>query len=174
MLKVGKVTTIENNNMYIPDILAVDLGTTTGIAIYAKNKIRSYSKSFKPSRFESSDIRFVNFNKHLHEIQELDKIEKVYYEEVRKHIGVDAAHCYGGFKSVLTAFCITNNIPYEGVSVGTIKKFITGKGNASKKLVIKAVREMGHDPSDDNEADALAIAYYAKDQAIRTLPQILR
>jgi Holliday junction resolvasome RuvABC endonuclease subunit len=51
---------------------------------------------------------------------------------------------------------------YEGVSVGTIKRFIAGKGNASKEEVIDSVKNKGFsDIIDDNEADALALLLYA-------------
>ena len=45
-------------------------------------------------------------------------------------------------------------IPYRGVPVGTIKRHVTGQGNADKEAVIAAVRALGFDPADDNEADA--------------------
>ena len=45
--------------------------------------------------------------------------------------------------------------------MGTIKRFITGKGNASKLEVIKAVKALGHRPIDDNEADALSLLHLA-------------
>jgi Holliday junction resolvasome RuvABC endonuclease subunit len=47
------------------------------------------------------------------------------------------------------------------VPVGTIKRFITGKGNADKQAVIDAVRARGFQPKDDNEADAIAILLWA-------------
>lgn len=154
------------------NILALDLGTTTGVAILNNNKIKSYSKNFKATRFQSADRRFFNFRNHLEEIQTslLLGLDVVYFEEVRKHIGVDAAHCYGGFKAALTMFCEDNNIPYEGVGVGTIKKHITGKGNASKEAVIKAVQALGHNPNDDNEADAISLLDYAIKKENVTLP----
>jgi Holliday junction resolvasome RuvABC endonuclease subunit len=62
---------------------------------------------------------------------------------------------------VLTAWCEDNNIPYQGVSVGTIKKFATGSGNADKNAVKRAVREKwGFKPKDDDEADALALLHF--------------
>ena len=54
-----------------------------------------------------------------------------------------------------------NKIPYEGVPVGTIKRHITGKGNATKEEVIAAVRAKGLSPVDDNDADALALLDWA-------------
>lgn len=142
------------------NILALDLGTTTGVAYLDKNKIKSHTQNFKATRFQSADRRFFNFRKHLCQLN-LDSNTVIYFEEVRRHIGVDAAHCYGGFKATLTMFCEDYGIPYQGVAVGTIKKFITGKGNASKQQVIQAVQDRGHNPKDDNEADAIALLYYA-------------
>ena len=46
----------------------------------------------------------------------------------------------------------------------TIKKHATGKGNAGKDAVIAAMRAAGFKPSDDNEADALALLAWALDQ----------
>lgn len=77
------------------------------------------------------------------------------------HAGVSAAHAYGGFVAHLTAWCEERGIPYEGVSVGTIKRHATGKGNANKAAVCAAMRTLGHDPQDDNEGDALAICHWA-------------
>jgi len=50
---------------------------------------------------------------------------------------------------------------YQCVPVGTIKRFIAGKGNADKAAVIEAVRARGYHPADDNEADAIAILLWA-------------
>ena len=51
--------------------------------------------------------------------------------------------------------------PYRGVPVGTIKRHVTGRVNADKDSVIAAVRALGFDPADDNEADALALLDWA-------------
>ena len=40
-------------------------------------------------------------------------------------------------------------------------RFATGKGNAGKPAVMRAVRERGFEPADDNEADALALLLWA-------------
>ena len=54
-----------------------------------------------------------------------------------------------------------HGIAYQGVPVGTIKRHVTGKGNANKAAVIAAIRKRGFDPADDNEADAIAILLWA-------------
>ena len=48
-------------------------------------------------------------------------------------------------------------------SVDTKKRAATGKGNASKSMMIDAARAKGFHPKDDNEADAIAILLWAID-----------
>ena len=144
-------------------ILALDLGTTTGWALRnLRGRILSGTAEFKPHRFEGGGMRYLRFERWLDETLRLaGDVEAVYFEEVRRHIGVDAAHAYGGFLAGLTAWCEEHAIAYQGVPVGIIKRFIAGKGNADKAAVIAAVRERGFTPADDNEADAIAILLWA-------------
>ena len=107
-------------------------------------------------------MRYLRFKRWLTESkQSCDGIEAVYFEEVRRHAGVDAAHAYGGVMAHLTAWREHHQIPYQGVPVGTIKKHATGKGNASKDQMIGAVRLRGHAPAEDNEGDAIALLHWA-------------
>ena len=92
-------------------------------------------------------------------------LDAVYFEEVRRHLGVDAAHAYGGFLATLTSWCEYQTIPYQGVPVGTIKRHVTGKGNADKATMIAAIRARGFRPTDDNEADAIALLLWATTSA---------
>jgi hypothetical protein len=147
-------------------ILALDLGTTTGWAMLCDGTITSGSQSFKPQRFEGGGMRFLKFKRWLAETRYCAEwgIDAVYFEEVRRHAGVDAAHAYGGFLAHLTAWCEHHQIPYQGVPVGTIKKHATGKGNASKEDMLDAAKLRGFDAEDDNEADALALLDWAMSQ----------
>ncbi len=141
-------------------ILALDLGTKTGWAIKSQNKITSGTIEFKPSRFEGGGMRYLRFQKWLEEVNQLTNgIDLVYFEEVRRHLGVDASHAYGGFMAYLTGWCESKNpkIPYLGIPVKVIKKHITGNGNSKKEVVGEAVKKLGFNPVDDNEADALAL-----------------
>ena len=148
-------------------IFALDLGTQTGWALTSRDgSITSGSQSFKPQRFEGGGMRFLRFKRWLTDIKQCnDGIDQVVFEEVRRHVGVDAAHAYGGFMGQLTAWCEHHQIPYQGIPVGTIKKHATGKGNASKDEMVAAVRDRGHSPADDNEADAIALLYLAIEMA---------
>ena len=147
-------------------ILALDLGTTTGWAMICDGTITSGSQSFKPQRFEGGGMRFLKFKRWLSDMSYCGTypIDAVYFEEVRRHAGVDAAHAYGGFMAHLTAWCEHHQIPYQGVPVGTIKKSWTGRGNANKSAMIAKARWLGHSPIDDNETDALALLDWAMTQ----------
>lgn len=140
-------------------IIALDLGTTTGWATCdLSGNITSGAASFKTGRFEGGGMPFLRFKRWLTDFKNtLGVIDAIYFEEVRAHKGVDAAHKYGGFVAHLTAWCEHHQIPYSGIPVGTIKKHITGKGNADKQSVITAVKNKGFTPIDDNEADSLAL-----------------
>ena len=105
-------------------------------------------------------MRFLRFSKWLDDIKGLagGTLGEVYFEEVRRHLGVDAAHVYGGFLATLTSWCEREGVAYQGVSVGSIKRHATGKGNASKQEVINSLKTKGYRLlADHNEADALAL-----------------
>ncbi len=126
--------------------------------------IESGTISFRPSRYDGGGMRYLRFRGWLASVaSDAAGLEAIYFEEVRRHVGTDAAHLYGGFLATLTAWCEQNAIPYEGVPVGTIKRHITGKGNADKAAVFDAVRATGFNPCDENEADAIAILLWAID-----------
>ncbi len=146
-------------------ILAIDLGTTTGWALRAMDGHLAHGfTNFRPNRFEGGGMRYLRFKRWISEMSQLaTEIHSVYFEEVRRHAGVDAAHVYGGLLATLTAWCEHHKVPYQGVPVGTIKRHATGKGNASKDEVMQAMRALGHPVTDDNEADALALLHWALD-----------
>jgi len=144
-------------------ILALDLGTTTGWAIRGYDGlITSGTASFKPGRYDGGGMRYLRFTNWLTELDRLSgPIATIWFEEVRRHAGTDAAHIYGGLMASLTSWGELRGVPYQGVPVGTIKKFLTGKGNANKDAMIAAAQARGFSPADDNEADAIAILLWA-------------
>jgi hypothetical protein len=144
-------------------LLALDLGTTTGWALRARDGlITSGTVSFKPGRYDGGGMRYLRFTNWLSEIDRLSgPIEAIWFEEVRRHAGTDASHVYGGLMATLTAWGELRGVPYQGVPVGTIKRHATGKGNANKQAMIDAARARGFSPADDNEADAIAILHWA-------------
>jgi len=138
-------------------LLAIDLGGTTGWAMWCDGLVTSGTVDLKKKRgkrFDGPGMKFVRFDRWLRSMPTPDVVA---FEEVRRHLGVDAAHAYGGYLSHLTAYCDSHSpqIPYEGYSVGTIKKRATGNGAATKPMMVDACcAKLGIIPEDDNEADA--------------------
>jgi len=148
------------------NVLALDLGTQCGWAVATRDgKFSSGSDRFDPKRCGGAGKRWLSFREFLTaRAREAGGIQAVYYEDVKNHAGVLAAHVYGGFLAVLELWCAANNIPLYGVGVGTIKKHATGRGNAKKPDMIAAAQAMGVRVVDDNQADAVALLAYALEQ----------
>ena len=144
-------------------LLALDLGTTTGWALRTGGgTIASGTVSLRPSRYDGGGMRYLRFRAWLDQLAaDAGPISTIHFEEVRRHVGTDAAHLYGGFLATLTAWCEQREIAYQGVPVSTIKRHVAAKGNADKATVMAAVRARGFSPADDNEADAIAILLWA-------------
>lgn len=146
-------------------ILALDLGTKTGWALYKDGQITSGSQSFKTDRVEGAGMRFLRFQRWLAALKKEHKIiHEIYFEEVRRHEGTRAAHCFGGFQATLTMWCEEWLIPYQSVPVGTIKLFATGKGNASKAMMVEAARRLDFNVLSNDEADAIHLLRYVLHQ----------
>lgn len=142
-------------------LLALDLGTKCGYCTGPTDRKSLVSGVWNLSqdRYSGGGMRYLRFERLLDEMHAARPVGEIVYEEVRRHAATDAAHVYGGLLGVLTAWCEKQQpkIPYQGVPVGTIKKFATGKGNADKAAMIAAVRSWGFEPVSDDEADAIAL-----------------
>jgi hypothetical protein len=125
---------------------------------YPDGSIKSGTQSFKVGKYDGAGMRYLKFSRWLETTAV--GVDRIAYEAMRRHIGTDAAHVYGGLMATLTAFCEEVSVPYEGVPVGTIKKHATGNGAASKDMMIAAAIAAGFKPVDDNEADAIHLLRY--------------
>ena len=145
-------------------ILAIDIGTKTGWAIKHDKRKPKYGTLdlAKTHHFDGCGMQYIKFKKWLHEQLPLDLIV---FEAVMAHDAraVHAQHKYGGLLATLQTFGDEYNVPYSGEGVSTIKKYWTGKGSASKEMMIKECRKRGLNPKNDNEADALALLQMGSD-----------
>lgn len=131
-------------------ILSLDIATNTGW----KTSTSSGVWNLKPNRGESEGMRVVRFKSKVRELIDLEKITLVSYERpagVHKSSIMVASEMIG----VLKDLCIELGVDLACYSATEIKKHATGKGNANKEAMIKAAIELGFNPKDDNEADAI-------------------
>lgn len=158
-------------------ILALDLGSQLGWAISMPDgTVHSGSVSFAPGKHGGHGGRFLAFVQFLIQTKiNHDGIDAVYYEDVKNHAGVLAAHAYGGFLAILQTWCATNGqVRLYSFGVGQIKKAWTGKGNAKKDAMIDEARRRGFTPKDDNQADALALLGMACASVGRAFPAAIQ
>lgn len=148
-------------------ILALDPGTHCGWCLrHDRDRLDSGVFDLKPRRFEGGGMRWVYLRRFLRPLLTDPVPSLVVFEEVRRHMGVDAAHIYGGIIAVIQEECEAAGIPYTALPVATVKKFATGRGGANKEAMMAAAKARWGVPfEDDNEADARWIAECAAAQA---------
>lgn len=159
-------------------VLALDIANKTGWAMHrAAGRMGSGVADFTPEKGEVDAKRWHRFYNWLDSLNDrAEGLEAVYFEEIN-FIGtsVQNARIKFGFEAILLLWCAFNNVPYEGVPVGTIKKFITGSGDAPKTkkdmerrnkkakrqymgiTVEEGLTARGFKFKDHNQADAVAL-----------------
>ena len=152
-------------------IIALDLGTKTGFAEYADGNPYSEQwvlwKKAKNTTGLELGRRVSEFNTKLSLMAGCSEFfpDVIYYEEVRRHLGTDAAHVYGALLGCLEEFCLRDNIRLVPVGVKVIKKHATGNGNATKQDMVRAAYKLwGLSNISEDEADALGLLHYAIQQ----------
>lgn len=113
----------------------------------------------KPARFHADALRFVQFEAAIVNLLDAYFPAVVYFEDVRRHVAIDAAHAYSAYRTVLLMACEKRGIPYVGIGVGTIKKSATGNGGAKKPAMIAMAKARwpGLSIVTDDVADALHV-----------------
>ena len=139
-------------------VLGLDLGTKCGWAVLNDDGTRVESGVWHCKKGKQPGLRFATFATRLRWALLNYRPTSIGYEQVHRHTGTQAAHVYGGLLGVLLLELHDGPYCIDGWNVGTIKKTATGKGNASKPMMVRAaVQRWGH-VKDDNEADALWVA----------------
>lgn len=168
-------------------ILALDLGTKTGWALVDDALFQSGTKVLisDRERKERIKLRFQDgrFQSLRHFINGFGTLGAIFYEDVQFCKTQYQAQLWGGLRAMVACF-ETSTLEVRGVPVGTLKKFATGKGNATKEMMARALYdwnskqfEGGSDKQikrgvflcrrgtdvdvDDNEVDAIHLLRYA-------------
>ncbi len=170
------------------NILALDLGTHTGWAmdtaaglelgtwqLATPAEIKAWGKSRLSRR---CDPRFARLFTHLHQLS--GRFDVVVFEDVQFSSYMQQCQLWASFRAVV-CMAMGSLALVESVPVGTLKKFATGMGNATKHDMLRAALNSmpdrfapapGHPdalldrhtglPLDDNAIDALHLLRWAK------------
>lgn len=139
-------------------ILALDLGSKTGWAFWDGERMESGVQTFDLKRGESPGWRFVRFNAWLDAW--LDRKPEVVIYEQPHHRGGSATEIAAGFSTRIHEWCARHGIEHSTLHSATLKRWTTGKGNADKTAMLEAVARRWKVVASDDEADALALAYW--------------
>jgi Holliday junction resolvasome RuvABC endonuclease subunit len=143
-------------------ILALDLGTKLGWALCNRDgRISHGTENFTPHVTWLPGQKWLRYRAWLSRHIVDNNVQQIVYEDVKRHVGVLAAHAYGGYLAMLEMVAGQHNVKLLPVGVGTIKKHWTGNGAAKKDEMIAEAKKRGFRPSTDNAADALAILHWA-------------
>lgn len=139
-------------------VLALDIATNTGWC----TSTASGTWHLTPKKDESKGMRLIRFKSKLKEICQLEEIKLIVFEQLAtysKFPNFVASEMQG----VLKLFCEEAGIEYKSYAPTAIKKFGTGKGNAGKELMIEAAKKYKNDITSDDEADAVILYQFAKE-----------
>lgn len=134
----------------MPTILALDLATKTG---WAHSNGTSGVQDFKPRRGDSPGMRWLEFGAWLDRLYDLAPFEVLAHEQPH-YRGGKATEVLAGYVAKCQEWCADHDVEITSRHTSEIKRFATGKGNASKEEMIEAASLVG-DVIDDNHADAL-------------------
>lgn len=139
-------------------ILSLDLGLKTGVHLSDNKHAVTYNNRPKGCLH----CPFYNLYIYLEELLSINQIEVIAYEEAKFQQGMAIAY-YHGFAAVVQVIGDLWGVPVVPIPVGTIKKHVTGKGNADKEEVMVACLSKGYTFDDNNSADAIAVTLTYKE-----------
>lgn len=154
-------------------ILALDLGSKTGYAYRTRSGAvtsgtwkLAKAKELKEQEPREGDCRFCRLVENVREIVLREGIETVGFEDVQFSTYTAQTQLWATFRGAVWLLgCQIPTLNVEAVPVGTLKKFATGHGAATKDMMASALRRTNPEffsvrQPDDNEVDALHLLSY--------------
>ena len=149
----------------ISKILLIDAAATTGWAIAEQGKkIKSGIIYLGGSSLDSHDTKTFNMVAWLdsmvinHDLDDrLVIIKELVYSNPKKPSAAQPLYHY---EAGIAYWCQLNQITLKGLYPQTLKSVA---GVSKKQDIIKWVESKGYKPKDDNQADAIVMAFWAQD-----------
>ena len=148
--------------------IALDLASQTGYAHGDETIWGSGSMDFKVNK-KFSGYSFHKFSVWLDDLIryyiDIDHAIAIVYERPSSRPHWYTLRIHHGLAGIVQSFegKYLGKVSVDNVPPASIKKHFTGKGNASKELMLETALKLYPKCTDDNEADALALFKYSKE-----------
>jgi Holliday junction resolvasome RuvABC endonuclease subunit len=154
-------------------MLALDLGTKTGWAllrpdgeVVSGTLVLAKAKELREQNGRELDCRYCRLAEFVSSMVKQHSVEVLVFEDVEFSTYTGQTQLWASLRGAVWATgCGIPELEIEAVPVGTLKKFATGHGNATKDMMAAALKRShptyfsGHQP-DDNEVDAIHLLHY--------------
>jgi Holliday junction resolvasome RuvABC endonuclease subunit len=141
-------------------ILAIDPATVFGYC-YGPEIVATGFHNLGPAK-ESKGRRLLDFYAHLERLLKESNAEMIAYERpAGGHFTGVQFHC--NLEAIILVLAELNNIKAVPISSKSVKKFITGNGNAKKPEMVAEIKKTYPHVKDHNEADAIGIYHFAQE-----------
>lgn len=146
-------------------VLSIDPARSTGWALYQAGVTTIGTKLFRYNKGESPGMDFLRYGGWLEEMNKISMkpIDVIVYEDPHLR-GKAATLLLVGFITKIKEFAAKYNIQVANLHTGTLKKYATGSGSASKEDMVAEAKRRGFGVQNDDEADAVLLLQYQLDE----------
>jgi len=138
---------------------------STGLIILDSKAELVKEMNFSLKEYENIEEKLINFEKTIKFIPSIVRLKSVYIEGPAYMASGKYILQMGALHYLLRLFLYRHSIDYTVVAPGTLKKFVTGKGNAKKDLILlKVYKKWGVEFEVDDLADAYGLARMALEE----------
>ncbi len=135
---------------------------STGIIILDQDTKLVEQKNFSLAKYDEIEEKLMKFEEKISFIPNIMRLGGVYIEGPSYMSNGKYALQMGALHFLLRVFLYKNEVFYKVIAPGTLKKFVTGKGNAKKDLMLlKVYKKWGVEFEIDDLADAYGLARMA-------------
>lgn len=139
---------------------------STGIIVLDKKGDIVEEKNFSLKKYDQIEEKLINFEKTIRFIPQMIRLQSVYIEGPSYMSSGQYVLQMGALHYLLRLYLYKKKLNYKVIAPGTLKKFVTGKGNAKKDLMLlKVYKKWGVEFEIDDMADAYGLARMALSEA---------
>jgi crossover junction endodeoxyribonuclease RuvC len=140
---------------------------STGIIILDEAGDIVEQKNFSLAKYKEVEEKLVKFEEEISFIPNIVRLQSVYIEGPSYMSSGQYVLQMGALHFLLRLFLYKRKVSYKVIAPGTLKKFVTGKGNSKKDLMLlKVFKRWGVESEIDDLADAYGLARMALEDFI--------